>query len=114
MAAFSLPTGDFELLFDDGNGKQWRSVMFTDSISLADIAQCVEEWSINHKVIGARYNGKKVPIPTKYHWDLRLKGEVLEGGFKTRAEAVEAMKKRREMQRTDKSIKAGFPAFIKD
>ena len=113
MGYFDLPTGEFDLLLKDGKGEQWKNVMFTDSINASEIAECVEEWSVYHKVLKARFNGREVAMPTHYHWELRHKEEAF-GSFKTRKEAVEAMYQRKAMWRKDKTIKVGLPCFVTD
>lgn len=51
MGLFDLPTGELELLMD---GK-WKSVMFTDRPSNAEVMDCVKMWSKKHDVTKARY-----------------------------------------------------------
>ena len=113
MGAFDLPHGEFDLLLENSKGKEWKNVMFTDTIDKGMIADCVEMWSGNYKVLSARFNGIKVEIPTNYHWELRFKGEVL-GKFKTRDEAKEEMYRRKALWRKDKSVKVGIPYFAQD
>lgn len=113
MGAFDLPSGEFDLLLKDRTGEHWESVMFTDSIDNAVIADCVEMWSENHTVLAARFNGRAVTIPTKYHWELRSKDEVF-GKFATREEAKKAMYERKAMWRKDKVTRPGIPVFVKD
>ena len=120
MGIFDLPTREFELLLKKkGRGQrkeEWKSVMFTDRLELAEIARCAEEWSRNYRVLGARYNGRNVAIPTDYHWELRYKDNVY-GVFKTRAEAVQMMNERKEMNWAEKikenRIPVGIPVFVK-
>ena len=113
MGAFDLPTGDFELLLKGKDGTNWQSVMFTDRLDYETIVGCVEDWNKNYEVLGARFNGRAVTIPEKFHWELRYKDEVF-GSFKTRAEAVELMKERKAKQREDKTVKIGLPKFVLD
>lgn len=95
---FWMPTGNFELLMKKkgrGNHKpKWESVMLTDRLTSGDIAECVEHWQKNNKVIAARYDGREVFIPTEYHWEHRIKNEVI-GCYSTRAEAIAVMEERR-------------------
>lgn len=110
MGYFDLPRGEFELLMDD---EGWKSVMLTDNLYKEEIAECVEMWSVKHKVLGARYNGKEVPIPTNYHWELRHKDELL-GIYKLRKDAKEEADLRRREYRKDKSVKTGIIKFVED
>ena len=115
MGAFSLPTGDFELLMKKGGSEpKWTSVMFTDALYNSEIADCVERWSVNNTVLGARYNGRAVTIPTNYHWELKFKGGEMTGHYTTRKEAEAAMKELKAKRRTDKTIRIGFPTFVQD
>lgn len=117
MGYFDLPTGEFSLNLKpkrvdcDYNG--WRSVMFTDSLTVGDIADCVEDWEDSYEVLGAMYNGHTVTIPTNYHWELRNGDEML-GRFNTRKEAAKVMKEQRNLRRKDKTVKVGFPVFVQD
>lgn len=113
MGYFDLPSGDFELLFGDNGTQRWESVMFTDSLSKSDIADCVEQWGKKYKILGARYNGKDVAIPVNYHWEMQKDGETL-GRWKTREEASEDMNKRRRERKTDKTILIGRIVFVQD
>lgn len=116
MGYFDLPTGELELNLKpkkDGKRNGWTSVMFTDGLYTQTLVGCVEEWSRLYKVLGARYNGREVTIPKKYHWELCNHGESL-GSFKTRAEAVEKMHELQKKRRTDKSVKVGIPKFFLD
>ena len=113
MGAFDLPTGELELLLKDSKGEHWESVAFTDSVDDYDIVDSVEDWSVNHTVLAARFNGKPVKIPDKYHWELRHRDECF-GKFPTRNECVDAMHKRKSMWRKDKTVKVGLPVFVKD
>ena len=113
MGAFDLPTGELELLLKDGKGEHWESVLFTDSLDDYDIADSVEEWSVNHSVLAARFNGRMVALPTAYHWELRHRDESF-GKFPTRKECMDAMYKRKSMWRKDKTVKVGLPVFVKD
>lgn len=113
MGMFGLPTGEFDLLLKDGKGEHWKNVMFTDSLYEEDIADCVEIWSVNYKVLSARFNGRTVSIPTGYHWELRSKDEVF-GIYKTRKEAKAAMDERKLLRYKDKSIKVGLPVYVKE
>ena len=108
----TMPTGDFELQFKDGDKTYWKSVMITDSPSKEEIAQCVEEWE-NRNVLAARYNKKPVEIPTNYHWELRF-GKECFGVFKKRKDAYAAMIDRKNRKRNGENIKAGFVCFIED
>lgn len=84
-----FPTNEVELLLKRRRISQkpyWKSVMLCGSLYAEDLADLAEDWSDHYEVLGARFNGKEVPIPTKYHWELRRKGEVL-GRFTTRKEA---------------------------
>lgn len=102
------------MLMAKGGGKpHWESVMFTDGITASEIAESVEAWSVNNTVLAARYNGKEVAIPTGYHWTLESRGEVF-GRYATRAEAVEAMNKRKERRRQGEAIRMGIPHFVQD
>ena len=120
MSIFGLPTGEFDLLLKKrGRGRhkeEWKNVMFTDFITQGEIAECVEDWSRNYKVVAARYNGKKIAIPTNYHWEHKYK-DVVYGRYKTRAEVVAAM----EIRKTENYKKPvgekqpiGTPVFVKD
>lgn len=121
MAYFDLPTGNFELLLKKrgrGNHKaEWRSVMFTDSLYNEEIASCAEEWSRNYIVVGAKYNGKDVDIPSpdSYHWEHRHK-ESLYGIYKTREEVLAAMQERKKFNWAEKDkskrIPVGRPYFV--
>ena len=121
MGYFDLPTGEFELLLKKrGRGQhkeEWKSVMFTDGLRLEDVASCAEEWSKNYNVLGARYCGRKITIPTGYHWELRYKDNVY-GVFKTRAEAAQMMQERKERNWAEKikenRVPVGIPVFVKD
>ena len=110
MSYFDLPRGEFELLLDD---RGWTSVMFTDSLFKSDIASCIEDWSVKHKVLGARYNGKEVSIPKNYHWELRHKDELL-GVYALYKDAKENLECRRKEYRKDKTIKTGSIKFVED
>ena len=112
MGAFDLPRGEFELLLKKDGEAEWKSVMFTDYIDMGEIADAAEMWSKNYKVLAARYNGREVTIPTNYKWELRYKDEVF-GEFKTRAEAVEEMNRRKIERRKDKTVRVGLPYFVK-
>ena len=111
MGAFDLPTGDFQLLLKDAKGTKWTSVMFTDSLDRSEIAETVEDWSVNHEVLSARYNGREVVIPKKYHWELQLNGEVL-GSYKTYKEARAEFDRRRIQYRKDKTTRPGRIVFV--
>lgn len=120
MGYFDLPRGQFDLLLKKkGRGRhssKWECVMMTDSLYPEEIASCVEEWSQNYTVEGARYNGKSVIIPTKYHWELRTKDEVL-NHYSTREEAVKARDERRTFNwgKPDESrIPVGTIYFVKE
>ena len=117
MGYFDLPTGELELnLKPKKKGAKengWTSVMFTDGLSKEDIATSVEEWSINYRVLEARYNCRPVTIPKKYHWELRSKEECF-GIYKSRADAVKAMQERKAMRWEDKTVKVGLPYFVED
>ena len=108
-----MPRGELELLLKDAQGERWESVMMADSLYPGDVESTVEDWSINHEVLAARFNGKPVEIKKKYHWELRRKGEVL-GIYKTRKEAVEDNLKRKTAYRKDKTTKCGIPYFVQD
>ena len=121
MGYFDLPTGEVELLLKKkGRGRfkeEWKNVAMTDYIDYGNIAELVERWSKNYKVLGARYNGRNVTIPTEYHWEHRYKDDVY-GVYKTRAEVVEAMEKRRQSNWKEKDktkrVPVGLPKFVKD
>lgn len=114
-----LPTGELELLMKaKGRGRhkeEWKSVAFTDYLLPEEIADCVERWSGKYKVVAARYNGRKVSIPAKYHWEHRFKDELY-GTYKTRKEVSEAMQKRREynwgLKNEADRIPIGTPKFV--
>lgn len=119
MGYFDLPTRELELLLKKkgrGNKKaEWRSVMFADRLSAGEIASCVEDWSINYKVVGARYNGREVSVPNNYHWEHRHKDSVY-GIYGTRKEVLDAMQKRKEFNWSEKDktkkIPIGTPVFV--
>ena len=119
MGCFDLPRGELELLLKKkgrGNRKtEWKSVMFVDRLSAEEIASCVEDWSINYKVVGARYNGREVNVPTRYHWEHRHKDSVY-GIYRTRKEVLNAMQKRKEFNWLEKdkskTIPIGTPVFV--
>ena len=117
MGLFDLPTGELELNLKPkrSNCKRngWTSVAFTDRLYREEIASCVEVWSKDYKVTGARYNGKTIQIPKKYHWEVRNKEEIF-GKFKTRAEAVEELNERRLASRRDASVKVGRLVFVEE
>lgn len=119
MGAFDLPRGELELNLKPKNKdcyfkeEGWQSVMFTDGLDYETLVGCVEDWTGNYEVLGARYNGRTVTIPKKFHWELQHKGEVL-GSFKSRAEAVETMRARKAEWRKDKTVKVGLPKFVLD
>ena len=113
MGAFDLPRGEFDLLLKDSKGEHWKNVMFADSFDEGEVADIVEMWSVNHKVLAARFNGRPVAIPTRYHWELRYKDEVF-GSFKLREEAKEALYQRKAMWRKDKSTRVGCIYFVKE
>ena len=118
MGMFDLPRGEFELNLKPKKGKVcshngWTSVMFTDSLYRGDIAQTVEMWSDSYKVLGARFNGREVAIPKKYHWEHRIKDEVL-GVYKTYAEGRAVMDERKKLRWKDKSVKVGGAYFVDD
>lgn len=96
--------------------EEWRSVTFTDRLTEACIAEDVENWSKNYKVLGARYNGRRVTIPTKYHWEHRVGDEVI-GRYGTRKEARTAWEMRRESnygKPKDERVPVGMIVFVKD
>lgn len=103
MGIFDLPSGDFELLFKDNGKEEWKSVMMIDRLTKEEIAECVERWSENHIVTGARYNGRIVEIPTEYYWEIRSKGETLQR-FSKRKDAVKELEKRRLINRKNKAV----------
>lgn len=119
MGYFDLPRGELELLLKKkgrGNRKaEWKSVMFADRLSTGEIVSCVEDWSINYKVVGARYNGREVNVPTRYHWEHRHKDSVY-GIYKTRREVLEAMQERKKFNRLEKDrakmVPVGTPVFV--
>ena len=114
MGAFDLPRGEFDLLLKDKTGAEnWKNVMFADSIYTEEVADLVEMWSVNYTVLAARFNGRPVAIPVKYHWELRYKDECF-GKFATREECKNAMYERKAMWRKDKTIKVGLPVFVQD
>ena len=118
MGFFDLPSGNFELLLSkNGSRKQeWKSVMMTDRLYPEEIADCVEQWSKNYKVRGARHNGREVNIPTSYHWELRAKSDVI-GSYPTREAAKEAADKRRMQnwgKRDEERIPIGAICFVQD
>lgn len=103
MGYFDLPTGEVELLLKKrGRGRftaEWRGVSFTDRPNREEIAQLVEDWSKNYKVMGVRYNGREIAIPTGYHWEVWVKvdrHEELFGCYATRAEARAVVESRRD------------------
>lgn len=51
MGLFDLPSGELELHMD---GK-WKSVMFNDRLTNADVERAVNNWSDEHEVDSARY-----------------------------------------------------------
>lgn len=119
MGLFDLPTGNFELKLKPKSNdcyykeEGWQSVMMTDRLDYEMVVGIVEDHEKDYEVHGARYNGKPIKVPNKYHWELRHKDEVF-GSFKTRAEAVALMQQRKAMRRKDKNIKVGLPKFVLD
>ena len=113
MGHFDLPKGDFELLLGDNGKEEWQSVMMIDRLAKEDIASCVESWSERHKVLGARYNGKDVNIPSNYHWELQHNGETL-GRFAKRKEAKLEYEYRRALRFSDKTVVLGSIEFVED
>lgn len=100
-----FPSNEVELLLKNRRSSQkpyWKPVMLCGNLYAEDLADLVEDWSNHFKVLGARFNGKEVPLPTKYHWELRRKGEVL-GRYSTRKEA-----------RNANSPRIGTIVFVKD
>lgn len=59
MGYFDLPTGNLELRIDG----EWKSVCFGDGLTVEHVHGFVVEWSKHHKVTGARYCGRTVPMP---------------------------------------------------
>ena len=120
MGYFDLLNGEFDLLMKKrgrGNSKaEWKSVMMTDRLYPEEIADCVERWSKNYKVIAARFNGREVKIPEGYHWEVRFKDDVI-GCYKTREEA-KAVTEERRMSNWGKPlsehIMIGTIVFVKD
>ena len=120
MGYFSLPTGNFELLLKKkGRGAhkaEWKSVMITDSLYQSEVAQCVEDWGRNYKVMGARFKGKAVKIPENYHWEVYTKTEVL-GTYKKRADAkavVDARKEANWHKPKEERVFAGAIRYVQD
>lgn len=120
MGYFDLPTGEFELLLKKkGRGRfkeEWTSVMFTDRLNDESIADCVERWSENYKVMAARFNGRKVFIPHEYHWELVSKGDVL-GEYSKRSDAKKAWDDRRMFnwgKPKEERIPVGVITFVED
>lgn len=122
MALFGLPTGEFELLLKHkGRGRyktEWQTVMFADRLDLEDVASVVEDWSKNYNVVGARYNGKAVDIPTKYHWEFSISPTENEGYFNTYEEAIReaTLRRRANKKEKDKSkwLRSGMPVVVYD
>ena len=113
MGYFDLPRGELELQLKDAKGIRWESVMFTDSLTAEDVASCVEDWSVRHEVMAARYNGKAVQIPKGYHWEIKCKDETIDS-FATRKECADAWNVRRRAWNKDKTVKLGIVSFVKD
>lgn len=120
MGYFDMPRGRFDLLMKKkGRGcykAEWKSVAITDSVIPEEIADRVEAWSKNYKVIAARFNGRELPIPTSYHWEHRIKGECI-GKYVTREEAKSAVDKRKSenwYKPKDEKIPVGSIVFVKD
>lgn len=102
MGYFDLPTGHFELLLKKkgrGNYKaEWRCVAITDSLYKKSIAEDVERWSKDYTVLEARFNGRKVAIPTNYVWELKAKEELI-GTYATYEEAASVRDERKHSNR---------------
>ena len=113
MGMFDLPRGEFDLLLKDGKGTHWECVAFTDWINAEEIAMTVEEWSVNHEVLSARFNGKEVTIPKNYHWELVNGADVI-GTFNVRKEAQAVWQERRTKYRKDKLEKPGIIKFVSE
>ena len=96
MGMFDLPTGEVELKARKKGAKgkhyKWESVVFTNTLSRADIARIVEEWSNYRDIQKVRFNGKEVEIPKLYHWEVWVENDIV-GIFKKNAEAVSSYKK---------------------
>ena len=114
MGVFDMPRGELELKLKDSKGTHWDSVMLTDYLDMGMVMGCVEEWSVNHKVLSARYNGNVIAFPKKYHWELIADTESLP--FETRAEAEAVMSERRKLRTRlkDKTIKVGSVFLVYD